>query len=112
MKEIPDKTIALNVRLKSVDHSDLPHSANYSNVGLAQGIAYVDFAFIEPALLSAIAKTAKDGQAAPKVIEGQLVTRVAMGVDVLTRLHQQIQQVLVAMRDAQAGEADRDVRVF
>jgi hypothetical protein len=112
MKEIPDKTIALNVRLKSVDHSDLPHSANYSNVGVAQGIAYVDFGFIEPGLLGAIAKTAKDGQAAPKVIEGQLVTRVAMGVDVLTRLHQQIQQVLVAMRDAQAGEADRDVRVF
>ena len=67
---------------------------------LAQGIAYVDFGFIEPALLGAIAKTAKDGQAAPKGLEGHLVTRVAMGVDVLARLHQQIQQVLVGMRDA------------
>jgi hypothetical protein len=104
MKEIPDKTIALNVRLKSVDHSDLPHSANYSNVGVAQGIAYVDFGFIEPGLLGAIAKTAKDGQAAPKAIEGQLVTRVAMGVDVLARLHQQIEQVLVGMRDARQGK--------
>jgi hypothetical protein len=34
------------------------------------------------------------------VIDGQLVTRVAMGVDVLARLHQQIQQVLVGLRDA------------
>jgi hypothetical protein len=107
MDDLKEKTIALNVRLKPVDHSDLPHSANYSNVGVAQGIAYLDFGFIEPGLLGAIAKTAKDGQAAPKVIEGQLVTRVAMGVDVLTRLHQQIQQVLVGLRDAQQKANNR-----
>ena len=100
MSEAKDTTIALNVRLKPVDHSNLPHQANYSNVGVAQGIAYLDFGFIEPALLGAIARTAKDGQAAPKAIDGQLVTRVAMGVDVLARLHQQIQQVLVGLRDA------------
>jgi hypothetical protein len=51
-------------------------------------------------LLAAIAKTAKEGQAAPKGLEGALVTRVARGVDVLARLHQQIQQVLVSLRDA------------
>ena len=51
-------------------------------------------------MLGAIARTAKDGQAAPKAIDGQLVTRGAMGVDVLARLHQQIQQVLVGLRDA------------
>ena len=68
-------------------------------------LAYLDFGFIEPALLGAIAKTAKDGQAAPKRIDGQLVTRVAMGVDVLARLHQQIQQVLVGLRDARQLKA-------
>ncbi len=105
MHDTKDTTIALNVRLKPVDHSDLPHSANYTNVGVAQGIAYVDFGFIEPALLGAIAKTAKDGQVAPKAIDGQLVTRVAMGVEVLARLHQQIQQVLISMRDASQVKA-------
>lgn len=94
------KDIALNVRLKPVDHSSLPHSVNYSRLGVAQGIAYVDFGFIEPALLGAIAKAAKDGQAAPKAIDGQLISRVAMGIDVLAQLHQQIQQVLVGLRDA------------
>ncbi|RPH78582.1 MAG: hypothetical protein EHM80_09950 [Nitrospiraceae bacterium] len=58
------------------------------------------FGFIEPTMLAAIARTAKDGQTAPKGLEGALVTRVAMGVDVLARLHQQIQQVLVSLRDA------------
>jgi len=33
--------------------------------------------------------------------DGTFVTRVAMGVGVLARLHQQIQQILVSMRDAQ-----------
>jgi hypothetical protein len=100
MSEGKDKTIALNVRLKPSEPSAHPRATNYTNVGVAQGIAYVDFGFIEPTLLAAVAKTPKDSQAAPKGLEGTLVTRVAMGVDVLARLHQQIQQVLVSMRDA------------
>ncbi len=100
MSETKDKTIALNVRLKPSEPSAHPRATNYTNVGVAQGIAYLDFGFIEPTLLAAVAKTAKDGQAAPKGLDGMLVTRVAMSVDVLARLHQQIQQVLVNMRDA------------
>jgi hypothetical protein len=100
MSETKDQTLALNVRLKPSESSAHPRTTNYTNVGVAQGIAYLDFGFIEPTLLAAIAKKAKDGQAAPKGLEGALVTRVAMGVDVLGRLHQQIQQVLVSLRDA------------
>ena len=105
MSDTTDKTISLNVRLRPSESSAQPRASNYTSVGLAQGIAYVDFGFIEPALLGAIAKTAKDGQAAPKGLEGHLVTRVAMSVDVLARLHQQIQHVLVGMRDARQGKA-------
>jgi len=75
-------------------------ATNYASVSVAQGIAYVDFGSIEPTLLVAITKTAKDGQAAPKGLDGALLTRVAMSVDVLARLHQQIQRVLIGMRDA------------
>ena len=105
MTEATAKTLALNIRLKPSETSAHPRATNYTNVGVAQGIAYLDFGFIEPALLGAIARTAKDGQAAPKAIDGQLVTRVAMGVDVLARLHQQIQQVLVGLRDARQPKA-------
>jgi hypothetical protein len=100
MSETKDKTIALNVRLKPSEASAHPRATNYTNVGVAQGTAYVDFGFIEPALLAAIAKTAKHDQASPKGLDGTLVTRVAMGVNVLARLHQQIQQVLAGLRDA------------
>ena len=91
MSEAKDQTVSLNVRLKPSESLAHPRATNYTNVGVAQGIAYVDFGFIEPALLRAVPKTAKDGQAAPKGLEGHLVTRVAMSVDVLARLHQQIQ---------------------
>ena len=105
MSDSIEKTIPLNVRLKPSEPSAHPQAANYTNVGVAQGIAYLDFGFIEPAALAAIAKTAKDGKAAPKGLDGHLVTRVAMGVDVLAHLQQQIQQVLVGLRDARQGKA-------
>ena len=66
MSDVTGQTIALNVRLKPSESSAHPRASNYTNVGVAQGIAYVDFGFIEPTLLASIAKTAKDGQAAPK----------------------------------------------
>jgi hypothetical protein len=104
MSETKDQTLAFNVRLKPSESSAHPRATNYTNVGVALGIAYLDFGFIEPTLLAAIAKTAKEGQAAPNGLEGALVTRVAMGVDVLARLHQQIQRVLVDLRDARQGK--------
>ncbi len=100
MNQSKDTTIALNVRLKPSDSSAHPRAVNYTNVGVAQGIAYLDFGFIEPSLLAAVAKTAKDGQAAPKGLDGHLVTRVALPVDNLAQLYQQIQQVLVGLRTA------------
>ena len=99
MSESRDKSIPLNVPPKPSESSAHPRDVNYSNIGVAQGIAYLDFGFIELAALAAIAKTAKDGQPAPKSLDGHLVTRVAMGVDVLARLQQQIQQVLVGVRE-------------
>ncbi|MGE0642352.1 MAG: hypothetical protein AB7P24_01650 [Nitrospira sp.] len=107
MSEPKDTTIALNVRLKSSDSSAHPRAANYTNVGIAQGIAYLDFGFIEPGLLAAIARTAKDSQAAPKGLDGHLVTRVAMDIGSLARLQQQIQQVMGSLRSAKPGKPNR-----
>jgi hypothetical protein len=101
MSQPTDTTIALSVRLKPSDSSAHPRAANYTSVSTSQGLAYLDFGFIEPAVLAAIAKNAKDGQAAPKGLDGHLVSRVAMDISALARLHQQIQQVLASVRDAQ-----------
>ncbi len=49
-------------------------------------MAYLDFGFIEPALLAVIAKTEQNSQGGPKGVEGHLVTRVAMDIGALVRL--------------------------
>ena len=99
MNDTNERASALNISLKPSEPSAHPRAANFTNVGIAQGIAYVDFGFLEPTVLGAMARTVKDGQAAPNAVKGQLVARVAMGVDVLVRLHQQIQHVLNGLRD-------------
>ncbi|HXF93176.1 MAG TPA: hypothetical protein VNK46_10515 [Nitrospiraceae bacterium] len=98
MAERNEKGVALTVKLTPVEHADQPVSANYTTVGVTQGIAYLDFGFIEPARLAMLARTARDGKAIPESLDGKLVVRVAMGLDVLQRLHQQLQQVLVGVR--------------
>lgn len=101
MSEPKDSPIAFNVRLSPSDSSAHPRVTNYTNVGMAQGVAYIDFGFIEPALLAAVAKTAKNGPAAPKRLDGSMVARVGMDVLALVRLHKQIQQVLIGLQSAQ-----------
>jgi hypothetical protein len=54
--------LALNVRLKPSEPLAHPKATNYTNVGIAQGIAYLDFKFIEPSVLAAMAKIARDGR--------------------------------------------------
>ena len=98
------KPIALNVRLIPRDHADQPVLANYSMVNVAQGIAYLDFGFIEPAVLSAVARSAQAEKTLPKEVQGRLASRVAMPLDALLRLHQQLQQVLQGLRGASVGK--------
>jgi len=99
-KMTQQKRKALTVRLRVAGQSDQPRSANYTNVGVTQGIAYLDVGFIEPALLSAAASTENSGHAASNGLDGALVARVAMPLESLARLHQQIQQVLHRLQAA------------
>jgi hypothetical protein len=96
------KDIALNIRLIPRDHTDQPVMANYSAVNVAQGVAYLDFGFIEPALLAAVARAAQENKPLPKEVQGRLASRVALPLDALVRLHQQLQQVLMGLRGSKA----------
>lgn len=93
-----DTSVAVNVRLKPVSQTDQPVLVNYTHVGLSDGLAYVDFGFLEPALLSAVAARAKQGATAPKQVEGISAARVALPLDSLVRLYQQLQRVLVSIQ--------------
>jgi hypothetical protein len=90
--------VALQVKLKAVDRSDQPLAANYTGVGVAQGIAYLDFGFIEPSLMAAVARSSQHGGHVPRSLEGTRTARIAMPLEAVLRLHQQLQQVLAGMR--------------
>ena len=93
------KTIALNVRLKPVDHTNLPVVANYTDVNVAQGIAYLNFGFIEPAQLIEVGKQSQHDGTVPKHMEGTLMTRVVLPLHSLLRLQQQLSQTLVGLSE-------------
>lgn len=97
-KQTGEKAVAVNVRLKPVGQADQPVLVNYTHVGLAQGLAYIDFGFLEPALLGAVAQRAQQGETLPKHLEGTRAARVALPLDALVRLQQQLQQVLVNLQ--------------
>lgn len=90
----------MGVRLAPVDNSDQPVLANYVTVNIAPGMAFIDFGFLEPSLLAAIPRVAKQGGKLPQSVNGKLAVRVAMGYDGLAGLHQQIGRVLTALRAA------------
>jgi hypothetical protein len=65
---------------------------------VAQGIAYLDFGFIEPTLMATVFCSAQNGGHVPKNLEGTLAARVAMPLEVALPLRQQLQQVLAGFR--------------
>ena len=96
----------MGVRLAPVNNSDQPVLANYATVNVAPGMAFIDFGFLEPAMLAALPRVAKEGGKLPESVNGKLAVRVAMGYDGLAVLHQQLGRVLAGLR-ASAGREPR-----
>ena len=98
--------IDLKLNLIPAGQSEQPVLANYSQLSLAPGIAYIDFGFVEPAAVAALTKTVRSGGKPPASINGRLAVRVAMGLDTLSQLEQQLG---AALRELRAGaEAARE----
>jgi hypothetical protein len=98
----------MGVRLAPVNNSDQPVLANYAVVSPAPGMAFIDFGFLEPGLLAAIPRVAKQGGKLPQSVNGKLAVRVAMGYETLAGLQQQIGQLLAQMRQARARAEKKD----
>ncbi len=78
-----------------------PVLANYATVNVVYGLAYLEFGFIEPAALVALAQAAQQGEPLPKTLRGRQAARVAVGLDVLQRLQQQLTQTMANLRNQQ-----------
>ena len=88
-------------------NSDQPIVANYTALNVSPGMVFVDFGFIEPGMLSALPRMARDGGKLPESINGKLAARVALGYDALAQLHQQLGRVLAGLSEAASKAAQQ-----
>jgi len=94
----------MGIRLAPVDNSDQPVLANYTSISPAPGMVFIDFGFLEPAMLAALPRLAKQGGKLPETVTGRLAVRVAMGYDALQNLKAQIDRLAqAAARQKKAG---------
>lgn len=96
--------VQLGIRLQPVNHSEQPIFANFTVVQGAPGTVFVDFGFLEPGVMPALARQVQSGGKVPESIDGRLACRVALGVDAAAQLAQQLNQHLRAVQ-AQAQQA-------
>ena len=98
-----EKTLPL--RLVPVGNSDQPIVANYTALNVSPGMVFVDFGFIEPSMLSALPRLAREGGKMPESLNGKLAARVALGYDAVAQLHQQLGRVLTSLSEAASKAA-------
>ncbi|MGC3974751.1 MAG: hypothetical protein QM771_10260 [Nitrospira sp.] len=101
-KQNGHKSVAVNVRLQSTGDIGQPTLVNYSHASVAQGVAYIDFGFIEPRLIGAVTQCAQKGETMPKQLVGSRAARVALPFDAMIRLHQQLQQMVASLQTAKS----------
>ena len=101
-----NRNIGLGVRLAPSGDSDRPVFSNFTNVNVAPGTVFIDFGFLEPGVLSALPQMVREGSKLPEAINGRLSVRVAMGLDAMANLHQQLTRVIAGL-NAAAAEAQK-----
>jgi hypothetical protein len=91
---------SIGVRLVPSDDSDLPILSNFARVQVTASGVLVDFGFIEPSGLAALARTARAGGKMPQAVNGRLAARFALTPDALVALQQQLTQAIGQLRRA------------
>ena len=97
----------LRINLVPANQSDHPVLSNYAGVRLTPGLVYLDFGFIDPSVLPALNAAAGKGQKPPEQINARLAVRVALGIDTLALLQQQISGVLQSIQEQQRQAIDK-----
>ena len=97
----------VNVRLQPASESHQPIFSNFAMAQDASGLVFIDFGFLEPSALPALAKLAQSGGKVPEVINGRLACRIVLGLDATVQLTRQLEQLLrsVQARVQQASAA-------
>jgi len=101
---VTTQRVQLGMRLQPMNNSDQPIFSNFTMVQGAPGTVFVDFGFLEPSVMPALARQVRSGGKVPEAIDGRLACRVALGLDAAAQLAQQLNQHLRSVQ-AQVQQA-------
>ena len=97
--------VQVGLRLRPANESDHPLLSNFTGVQGAGGLLYIDFGFVEPNALPAVARLVTTGGKVPEAITGRLACRVALGLDTALQLSRQLDQYLGNIAASAKGTA-------
>lgn len=93
-RETKRKTIGPNIRLVPFRNSDQPTVSNVTQVSRAPTFVYIDFGFLESAVLDSLSHFGRSCGKIPEALAGKLVVRIALGIDTITILHKQLGEIV------------------
>ncbi|MGB7540401.1 MAG: hypothetical protein WBM28_00090 [Burkholderiales bacterium] len=70
-KQAGTENRSMGIRLAPVENSDQRVVANYCTINVAPGMVFIDFGFLEPAMLAALPRVARLGRQAARETERQ-----------------------------------------
>ena len=97
-----ERHMQVGIRLAPGEQSTQPILCNFSGVTNAGGLLLLEFGFLEPGGLNAIAKAARSGGNPPDSIGGKRICRLALPPDTAAQLAQQLNGLLASAAKARA----------
>ena len=88
------RRMQVGLRLSPGEQSTQPLFCNFSGVTTAGGLLLLEFGFLEPGGLNAVAKAARAGANPPDAINGQRICRLVLPPDTAAQLAQQLNGLL------------------
>jgi len=101
----PTQSVTVAVRLQPVEHSQQPVFSNFTTVQAGTGVVFIDFGFREPQTIANLTRLGQPGVTVPEAIGGTLACRMALSIDTVANLANQLNQLLRSAAAAHAQAA-------
>jgi len=96
------QAVRADITLRPIEGSDRPALSNLTSVQTVMDMVIVDFGFLEPQAVNAIAQAGRSGAQLPGPLTGQLAARVAMNLQTASQLAQQLSELINRARQQAA----------
>lgn len=97
------QTMQVGIRMQQGEHTGQPIYSNFTAVQDGEGIVFIDFGFLEPQAMQALARMTQSGKKVPETISARMSCRMVISVDAAANLERQLNQ-LFRLRTAKAED--------